>query len=246
MDNGFDYKESASQLAFQVRPLVPSEYKVNEKDIQNIIYSESIYWGEKLSELNQFDSITSHNIIQIIAEWTFYKYIDILIISLSEAIRKDIIREINCDLYNYLINTHTKEPISEYPSSYLKEVEKIVKESYKKYLKLLKSTHKISKNDYNILIKQSHFDKVSNEIANKNLYTVPISIFDILKTQAFWSLAYIITLPVFLLGSLIYLNKCEMEKGIIYLIIFCFLLFRFITKEIPISITIPEDKPSKD
>lgn len=237
MDNNFNYKEFASQLAFQVRPLVLEKYSENAKDIQNIVYSESVYWGEKICDLSNFDHETSQCIIQIIAEWTFHKYIDLLIFSCDEDIRRDIIRKINSDLYDYLI-THIKEPVA-YPHQYLIRAEKIVKNSYKKYLKQLQSEKKILKKDLDIALKQSNMDEMSKSLANKNSYTVPISIFDVLKAQVGWSLMYIIGLPVMFYISLILLHKAQLLKGIIYLIIFCILLFRFLTREVRISINIP-------
>lgn len=243
MDNRFDYKIFASKLAFQVRPVVSPEYKQKEKDIQNIVYDESLYWGKKLSELDEFDIATSQYIIQIIAEWTFHKYIDMLAIALSETINADVIRKINFDLYNFLI-THMKEPAFDY-NLLLEQAEKIVKESYKKNIKQLKSEQKISEKD-NLLISSTNLDKLIKEMENKNLCSVPISIFDILKAQVLWSLSYIISLPIFLLGSLILLYKFQTVKGIIFLIIFCLLLFRFITKEVPISINIPDNELSEN
>lgn len=242
MDNNFNYSEFASKLSFQVRPLVPEKYSENEKKIQNIVYNESLFFGKLIyEELPVFDKCTSEIAVQIIAEWTFHKYIDLLAISFPEEYRQDFIRKINIDVYNFL---SLQNPISlaEYSKEVLDTIENIVKRSYKEYLIEYKNAHLISKGNLKIALKQSNIDEMSKDIANKSLYTAQISIFDILKVNYIWSIVYILALPACLFGIMYNLYyKSEMLKGGIYLVIFCFMLYRFVTKEMPISINIKDE-----
>lgn len=240
MDNGFDYKGFASHLAFQVRPLVLEKYSGNEKDIQNIVYSESFYWGEKIADLNKFNYEICQYIVQIIAEWTFHKYIDLLVFSCDENTKRVIIRKINSDLYAFLI-THIEEPVRA-SDPLIARAEIIVKNSYRKYLEQFEAEKKISKKELDIGLKQSNIDEISQYIENENLYSVPVSIFDVLKVQVGWSLMYIIGVPWLFCICLRLFQTAQLLKGTIYLIIFCILLFQFLTREVPISINMPNDE----
>lgn len=242
LDDNFDYREFANRLRFQVRALVPGKFSENEKDIQNIVYNESLFFGKLIcEELPVFDKYTSAIAVQIIAEWTFHKYIDLLAISFPEEYGQDFIRKINLDIYSFL---SLQNPISlaEYSKDILNEIENIVKKSYKKYLIEYEKKHIILKSDLKTALKQSNVDELSKDIANQNLYTAQISIFEILKVNYIWSIVYILTLPICCFAIMYFLYyKSNVLRSVIYLVIFCGLLFRFLTKKMPISISITEE-----
>ena len=67
--------------------------------------------------------------------------------------------------------------------------------------------------------------------AGKDVYVVPVSIFDVLKSSPYVSFAYIISLPVIFISALICFLHSDMIIGTIFLVIFILLLARFLTRE---------------
>lgn len=83
----FDYKEFANVLRFQVRGLVPEQFKDKEQALQSLIFEEAKYFGQKFSKFDLIDSLRCSTIIQAIGEWSFHKYIDCCIGGVPEELK---------------------------------------------------------------------------------------------------------------------------------------------------------------
>lgn len=123
----------------------------------------------------------------------------------------------------------------------INNVEKLVNKTYKKALFMLFEKKRINKSTYNKALKQSNINEMSAE-QSENVYNVPVSIWDVLKVHPFITIAYLFTLTVMFITMLCSFYKGNFSIGIAALILFALFLFRFLTRESEITITLPEDK----
>ena len=121
------------------------------------------------------------------------------------------------------------------------KIEKIVNKTYKKALFMLFEKKCINKSTYNKALKQSNIDEMSAE-QSEDVYTIPVSIWDVLKVHPYITLAYLFALTVIFATMLCSFFKGDFSIGIAVLILFALFLFRFLTRESEITITLPEDK----
>ena len=111
-----------------------------------------------------------------------------------------------------------------------------MKKSYKTQLENLRNEDKISDICYKKTIKSNNF-KDLEKILDKffdDVHSVPVSIWDIIKAEPFVSLAYIVTLPITFFAFIVATYNREILFAIFILIIFCILLWRFLTRTVGI------------
>lgn len=236
----FDYKEFANVLRFQVRGLVPEQFKDKEQALQSLIFEEAKYFGQKFSKFDLIDSLRCSTIIQVIGEWSFHKYIDCCIGGVPEALKSSIVHNVNEDIFNSLIKISELQgsesqdiPIK---GSILANIETLVKKSYKTQLENLRNEDKISDTCYKKTIKSNNFKDLEKNQDKffDDVHSVPVSIWDIIKAEPFVSLAYIVTLPITFFAFIVATYNREIPFAIFILIIFCILLWRFLTRTVGI------------
>ena len=237
MSKDFNYKEFANQLRFQVRGIIPEKYNDNEIYVRDMIYKMTLLAGEQL--YTSEDEISEGNcqcITQIIAEWTFHKTLDMICCNIPQEYHEAVLHKINHDIYEFLI----ENKCSPYSPKVIDNVEKLVNKSFKKAMFKLFDQKAINKTIYNSVLKQSNINEMAEKL--NDTYSVPVSIWDVLKVHPFLTLAYTFTLSVILIAAIVSFYAGRIPVGITELALFMLLLFRFLTRESQILIRPPEDE----
>ena len=80
MTSAFDYKDFANNLTKQAEEFIPNDIALqHKKEFLDRIYNFTYIAGEALSKDETIESAdTAKMLTQIISEWTFHKYIDLL------------------------------------------------------------------------------------------------------------------------------------------------------------------------
>ncbi len=236
----FDYKDFANVLRFQVRGLVPEQFKDKEQVLQTLIYNEAKYFGQKFSKFDLIDSSRCSTIIQVIGEWSFHKYIDCCIGDVPEELKSVIVHNVNEEIFNSLIKISElqgSEP-QDIPIkvSILNDIEALVKKSYKTQLENLRNEDKISDICYKKTVKSNNFKDLEKNQDKffDDVHSVPVSMWDIIKAEPFVSFAYIVTLPITFFAFITATYNREIPFAIFILIVFCILLWRFLTRTVGI------------
>ena len=219
MSENFNYKDFANELRFQVRGVVPENLKDDEKYIRDVVYEMSVICGEALCKEELINEQNCKYITQIIAEWTFHKTVDMLSAQIPKEYHNSILHKLNNGIYEYLTSVY-----NEFPSQdIIKQLEISVNKNFNSSLKNLL--------DKKIIDKTSYEKAVSDEY-----YSVPVSIYDVLKGCPYLSFLYIVFLPFMFINALICFHTHDNIAGSIFLVVFLIFLFRFLTRENNISV----------
>ena len=147
---------------------------------------------------------------------TFQKTVALLEANVPKEYHETVLHHINYHIYNYLGNFYS-DPINDVV---IKLVCDLVDVEYNKALDNLFEKKVIQSRVYEKAV-----------AAGKDVYVVPVSIFDVLKSSPYVSFVYIISLPVIFISALICFLHSDMIIGTIFLVIFILLLARFLTRE---------------
>lgn len=211
-------------MRFQVRGLVPEQFKDKEQALQSLIFEEAKYFGQKFSKFDSIDSLRCSTIIG----------------GVPEELKSSIVHNVNEDIFNSLIKISELQgsesqdiPIK---GSILANIETLVKKSYKTQLENLRNEDKISDTCYKKTIKSNNFKDLEKNQDKffDDVHSVPVSIWDIIKAEPFVFLAYIVTLPITFFVFIVAIYNREILFAIFILIIFCILLWRFLTRTVGI------------
>lgn len=236
MSKDFNYKDFVDQLRFQVRGVIPEKQKDSVIYVRYMVYQMSILAAEELYNDENINEANCKYITQVIAEWTFHKTIDMISCNIPNEYHEAILHKINHEIFKFLLNVgDAGKP------EVINKVEKLVNKTYKKALFMLFEKKCINKSTYNKALKQSNIDEMSAE-QSEDVYTIPVSIWDVLKVHPYITLAYLFALTVIFATMLCSFFKGDFSIGIAVLILFALFLFRFLTRESEITITLPEDK----
>lgn len=211
-----DLKDFVNELRFQVRGVVPEELKSEEKYILDMVYTMSKLCAENVSKEDNLSVLLCKCIIRMVAEMTFHKTVALLEANVPKEYHETVLHHINYHIYNYLGNFYS-DPINDVV---VKLVCDLVDVEYNKALDNLFEKKVIQSRVYEKAV-----------AAGKDVYVVPVSIFDVLKSSPYVSFAYIISLPVIFISALICFLHSDMIIGTIFLVIFILLLARFLTRE---------------
>lgn len=221
MCKDFNYKDFANELRFQVRGVVPENLKDEEKYIRDVVYDISVICGEALCNEDQINEQSCRYITQITAEWTFHKTVDMLSAQIPKEYHNSILHKLNHEIYEYLTAIY-----NEFPSQdIIKQVEISVNEKFNSSLKNLLDKK---------IIDTACYEKAA--VDTDEYYSVPVSIYDVLKGCPYLSLMYIIFLPFTLINALICFYTHDNIAGSVFLVAFLIFLFRFLTRENNISV----------
>lgn len=238
MSSDFNYKDFIDQLRFQVRGVIPDKYSEHEIYVRDIMYKMTTLAAEELVNETDIDEEHCKYITQIIAEWTFHKTLDMIYANIPSRFHEAILHKINFDIYDFLVekeNDATSEAV-------IQKIEKLVNKSFKKAVFKLFDAKLINKKVYNSAITNSNIDEMAaTKSENSDLYSVPVSILDVIKVNPFITLAYFAVLPLTFITALVSFHQQHLPIGFCALSLFALLLWRFLTRESLISVNIPDE-----
>ena len=156
----FDYKKFVQSLKEQALNCVPEQiagddriYLLDKIEENSLKVSEALVDGKYTNEQCEF-------IIQVIAEWTYHKTVDLISGGIKKEYRDSIISRVYCVIYEALKNGFIKKSEEQ---EILAEIEKQVKEMYKNCIKDLYSKGDITFEIYNNAINKSNIDYYRTE-----------------------------------------------------------------------------------
>lgn len=155
----FDYKGFAKDLTKQARNSMPDDIASgHKKEFLDRIYDFTYIAGEAFSKDNSIDnSETKKMLTQIISEWTFHKYIDLLRSDIPAMYHESILQKLGYVAYEMgreaaLGNLSQDEMLN--------LVELQLKKSFEKACSNLVKNGQISQDVYESAMKQSNIDSM--------------------------------------------------------------------------------------
>ena len=164
----FNPKEFSKDLAKQAEELVPSDLSKEEKEgLVDKLEEFTFIAGDALSKREEpcFDDENCEMVSQIIAEWTFHKYVDLCRAEIPEKYFNPILQKIAFVIFEYSCEC-VKHGVRQ--QKMLDSIEKAVKKTYKEcLLEIKKKDGSLSAQAQKSLF-ISNIDKMALEIAEKN------------------------------------------------------------------------------
>ena len=164
MSRDFSPKEFAQNLADQAKDLVPDDLSSEHKEnLIETLYTNTLLTAEALIEREHCcynDNETCELISQIIAEWTFHKYVDLCRAGIPDEFFQSILQKIGYEIYEYVTEATEKGVDT---SIILSNTESLVQKTYKKALLELKKSKKISSKIAERGLFISNIDKMCTE-----------------------------------------------------------------------------------
>ena len=210
MSATFDYKDFAKDLTKQAESVIPddiaNEYK---KEFLSRIYDFTYIAGKAFSKDESIEnSETAKFLTQIISEWTFHKYIDLLRSDIPSMYHESILQKLGYVAYEMTreaaVGNLSKEAI-------LELVELQLKKAYEKSCKHLLDNGQISKEAYENAVLLSNIDKMkinSSPIAprfktfNYTLCALGFALFTLCMNIFYYDFQYLDVLNTFALAIL--------------------------------------------
>ena len=223
MENEFNYIDFINRLRFQARGVVPEHCREHEIYIRDTLYKMAMLAGKQLAN-EDIDEDRSMYIIQIIAEWTFHKTVDLLTVNIPKKYHHAVLCNVNGAIYEYLMDTADSptEP------KVLNRVEKLVQKAYEQALTKLLEDKVLDKDEYSAALNYSNIDVMSG---TEVCPSFSISIFEVLTATPYESLCYIISMPIIYAFVILAFMHQDFIIGVVALIFFVGILYRFITKK---------------
>ena len=187
MTTVFDYKSFAKDLTKQAESSMPDDIAIShKKEFLDRIYNFTYIAGEAFSkDENIENSETKKMLTQIISEWTFHKYVDLLRSDIPAMYHESILQKLG-----YVAFEMTRESTLGNLSrdEMLKLVEIQLKKSYEKSCLHLLSNGLISQDVYDSAMKQSSIDSYTPIAATQKFntfsYTVTALCFGLITIAA--------------------------------------------------------------
>ena len=133
MSRDFSPKEFAQNLADQAKDLVPEDLSSKHKEnLVETLHTNTLLTAEALIKRNHDcyrDDETCEVISQIIAEWTFHKYVDLCRAGIPDEFFQSILQKIGYEIYEYVTEATEKGVDT---SIILSNTESLVQKTYKK------------------------------------------------------------------------------------------------------------------
>ncbi len=168
---GFDYKKFSEELATQAAGLIPAEFQDFQRNyISKTILNFATMSGESIcnDEAANFNADQAMLLIQIIAEWSFHKSIDIIRSGIMPDYWDSIMQKIAFTIFEV-----SKQTIGQNidQDEILKIVEHHVKKTYEKAITDLKNRDAIDEETCQRALGQSNIDKMMQEMQEQNQQT---------------------------------------------------------------------------
>ena len=157
----FDYKGFAKDLTKQAEDVMPEDIALkHKKEFLDKIYNFTYIAGEAFSNDDAIDnSDTAKVLTQVISEWTFHKYVDLLRSGIPDIYHESILQKLA-----YVAFEMTKESALSKLSTdeMLKLVDVQLNKSYEKSCRHLLENGQISQDVFDSAMKLSNVDSVNN------------------------------------------------------------------------------------
>ena len=155
----FNYKKLAADFRNEAEKNLPVDLEENCKDIfLNTIYKFSLITGEALSKDKNVNTPDDAKIMtQILSEWTFHKYIDLLRSDIPQRYHESILQKVGFTIYEMAVQS-LKQHLSYDEICSL--VEHHVHKSFDKACEGLVSNGVISKNECDTALAQSNINNL--------------------------------------------------------------------------------------
>lgn len=153
----FDYKEFAENLTKQAEINIPQDIaQAHKKEFLERIYGFTYIAGEAFSkDENIEDSTTAKVLTQIISEWTFHKYIDLLRSDIPAMYHESILQKVGFVAFE-MTREATLGKLSHEEMLNLVEIQ--LKKAFEKACAHLLTNGQISQEVYDSAMKQSNID----------------------------------------------------------------------------------------
>lgn len=161
---GFDYKQFAQDLATQARELIPPEFQEFQRNyIYKTILNFATMSGESIcnDEQANFNADQAMLLIQIIAEWSFHKSIDLIRSGIMPDYWDNVMQKIAFTIFEI-----SKQTIGQNinQDEILKIVEHHVKKAYTQAITDLQKRDAIDEETCQRALGQSNIDKMMSEM----------------------------------------------------------------------------------
>ena len=153
----FDYKTFAQDITKQAEEFIPNDIALqHKKEFLERIYNFTYIAGEAFSNDKNIENVdTAKMLTQIISEWTFHKYIDLLRSNIPSMYHESILQKLAYVTYEMAreaaIGKLSQDEI-------LKLVEVQLNKAYEKSCKQLLENNQISQEIYNSAVTLSNVD----------------------------------------------------------------------------------------
>jgi len=157
MASTFDYKDFAKDLTKQAEEFIPNDIAARHKDeFLNRVYNFTYIAGEAFSKDDTIESAdTAKMLTQIISEWTFHKYIDLIRSNIPEMYHESILQKLAFVAYE-MAREAAISKLSQ--DEMLKLVEIQLNKAYAKSCKQLLDNKQITQEIYNNAVTFSNVD----------------------------------------------------------------------------------------
>ena len=170
MTKDFKYKDFINKLRFKLVADCPVDFDKYWKDfVWDYVYKFSTETAKSLYDDSDVNNEACEIITQTVAEWTFHRVIDLIYAQIPADFIDIIIKKINSEIYEYLINKNRDNALTleHYTmSDYISLTEIPVSKIYKDSVKELYDDKIIDYDTYKFAIMQSHYDNYSGKIDN--------------------------------------------------------------------------------
>lgn len=170
MASTFDYKDFAKNLTKQAEEIIPNDIASQHKEeFLNKVYNFTYIAGEAFSKDDTIESANTAKVLtQIISEWTFHKYIDLIRSNIPEMYHESILQKLAFVAYE-MAREAAISKLSQ--DEMLKLVEVQLNKAYEKSCKQLLDNKQISQDVYNNAITFSNVDMMPNTSSEKTFNT---------------------------------------------------------------------------
>ena len=166
----FDYISYSKEMKKQVSLRIPKDINVDDGIfICNVIENFVRIAGESISKTNLYTTEQQKYFCQIIAEWTFYKSIDILRTDIPKEYWENILQSIAYTVYEVIKQSYERNIDQE---QILQAVKYYVNKNFKYSLSELYSKNIIDKIIYSKALSQSYIDNITSENNHNNCYSI--------------------------------------------------------------------------
>lgn len=175
MTSAFDYKDFANNLTKQAEEFIPNDIALqHKKEFLDRIYNFTYIAGEALSKDETIESADIAKMLtQIISEWTFHKYIDLLRSNIPSMYHESILQKLAYVAYE-MAREAAIGKLSQ--DEMLKLVEVQLNKAYEKSCKQLLDNKQITQEIYNNAITLSNVDMMPNPNPYKTFSTFKYTI----------------------------------------------------------------------
>ena len=171
----FDYKEFAQDLTKQAENSMPNDIALqHKKEFLERIYNFTYIAGEAFSNDDKIkDTSTAKLLTQLISEWTFHKYIDLIRSNIPAMYHESILQKLGFVAFEM----SREAAISNLSQDEMfKLVEVQLNKAYQKSCKQLLDNNQITQEIYNNAVTLSNVDMMTNSGNGKSFRTFPYTV----------------------------------------------------------------------